>query len=335
MTRLLTPLIASTLFAFACTPVSPAEEVASDLELANGGLDTTDEAPEFDDPATFTAASLEADTAITDPMDTDAEVSALRGSAVATHLRVAMVWGQLPPDRAATTPHDWSGRISISRGALVVKRKIGFEAATDQLLPRANRDAVPFTSTTQPFADGLVLEVLTDATDLSTVTLTYQSRDGVTTATAPLTALIAGPQSIDVGTDGNRLIVTALRANDACDRGFVRGRWHSLRPGLGRVLGVATDGDGQRIGHLKGIWGQRTGGDQVFFGKYIDGAGRFRGLMVGSYAAGAFHGRWIIGTGDHGLIQGMYRDGAAAEAIGGAFVGRWAETSCAGDLPTP
>jgi hypothetical protein len=80
MTRLLTPLIASTLFAFACTPVSPAEEVASDLELANGGLDTTDEAPEFDDPATFTAASLEADTAITDPMDTDAEVSALRGS---------------------------------------------------------------------------------------------------------------------------------------------------------------------------------------------------------------------------------------------------------------
>ena len=57
--------------------------------------------------------------------------------------------------------------------------------------------------------------------------------------------------------------------------------------------------------------------------------------MVGSYAAGAFHGRWIIGTGDHGLIQGMYRDGAAAEAIGGAFVGRWAETSCAGDLPTP
>ena len=184
-------------------------------------------------------------------------------------------------------------------------------------------------------ATAAVVDVQLDDADLATVTLTYQSRDGATTATTTLAALIAGPQRVDVGTDGNRLMVTALRTDDACDRGFVRGRWHALRPGLGRFLGVATDADGQRIGHLRGIWGQRGGGAQVFFGKYIDGAGRFRGLMVGSYADGGFRGRWLVGTGDHGLIHGLYRDGAAAEAIGGAFVGRWAETSCAGDLPAP
>ncbi|MBK9036136.1 MAG: hypothetical protein IPL61_33655 [Myxococcales bacterium] len=334
MTRLITPLIASTLFAIACTPVSPAEEVASDLELDNGGLDTTDEAPEFGDAATFTAAAVEADTAITDTMDADATVTDLRTRADATHLRVAIVWGQMPPDRDATTGHDWSGRIQISRGALVVKRTIGFEAATDQLMPRTARDAVAFASMTKPFADGLVLEVLTDAADLSTVTLTYTSRDGATTAAVPLAALIAGPVSADVGADGDRIVATALRAGDACDHGFVRGRWHALRPGLGRFLGVATDADGQRIGHLRGIWGQRDSGAQVFFGKYIDGDGRFRGLMVGSYVDGTFRGRWIVGTGDHGLIHGMYRDGAATDAIGGAFVGRWAETSCAADLPS-
>ena len=236
--------------------------------------------------------------------------------------------------RASTTAHDWSGRLAISRGALVVRRLIGFEGATDRLLPRSAPDAIAFASQTQPFADGLVLEVLTDATDLSAVTLTYTSQDGATTAAVPLAALLTGPQTRDVGADGNRITATALRADDPCDRGFVRGRWQALRPGLGRFLGVATDADGAPIGRMRGIWGERADGGQAFFGKYIDGDGRFRGLMVGRYADGAFQGRWLIGTGDHGLIHGMYRDGAGA-AIGGAFVGRWAETSCAAELPQP
>ena len=330
--RLLAPLILST-FALGCAPVSLEDQIASDLELANGGLDTADEAPEFGDP-TFAEASLEAEHVVADAMDTDTAVVALRGGAAATRLRVALLWGQLPPDRAATTPHDWSGRVAISRGALVVRRAIGFEAATDRILPRTARDVVTFESTTQPFADGLVLEVLTDVTDLSAVTLSYTSRDGAVTAALPLAALLAGPQTRDVGTDGNRITASALRADDACDRGFVRGRWHALKPGLGRFLGVATDADGAPIGRMRGIWGQRASGEQAFFGKYIDGDGRFRGLMVGSYADGSFRGRWLIGTGDHGLIHGMYRDGAG-DAIGGAFIGRWAETSCAADLPQP
>ena len=331
--RLLTPLFLTTL-AIGCAPVSLEDQIASDLELANGGLDTADEAPDFGDSATFTAATLDPEHAVADAMDTDAAVTTLRADRAATHLRVALVWGQLPPDRAATTPHDWTGRVAISRGALVVRRVIGFEDATDRVLPRTAHDAVAFESQTRPFADGLVLEVLTDATDLSTVSLTYTSRDGAVAAAVPLAALVAGPQTRDVGTDGNRLTAMALRADDACDRGFVRGRWQALRPGLGRFLGVATDSDGAPIGRMRGIWGQRADGGQAFFGKYIDGEGRFRGLMIGTYADGGFHGRWLVGTGDRGLIHGMYRDGAG-EAIGGAFVGRWAETSCAADLPQP
>jgi hypothetical protein len=336
LTRRIAPLIAATLFATACAPVaSDTEVVEGDLELENGGLDTTDEPAEFGEPAIFAAASVEGDTTFADPLTSDATVAAMRSAVGVTHLRVAIMWGQLPPDRTVATPRDWTGRIAISRGALVVRRTIGFEGATDRVTARMNRDAVAFTSMTQPFADGLVLEVLTDATDLSTVNLTYTSRDTATMITTPLSALIAGPQSTDVDALGNRMVATALRGNDPCDRGFIRGRWHALRPGLGRFLGVASDSDGNPIGHLRGIWGTRRNGEKSFYGKYIDADGRFRGLLVGHYTEGEFHGRWVISTGDHGRIQGMFREGAPGTAVGGAFVGRWAETSCAADLPAP
>ena len=77
----------------------------------------------------------------------------------------------------------------------------------------------------------------------------------------------------------------------------------------------------------------RQNGERVFFTKYIDRDGRFRGLFVGHHADGEFAGRWVIGTGDHGRAGGHYREGLPGPATGGAFVGRWAETSCAADLP--
>ncbi|MEZ4403602.1 MAG: hypothetical protein R3B06_26495 [Kofleriaceae bacterium] len=328
-------LCLSLLVVAACGTVTAEEQIAGDLELETGGLDTTDEAPAFGDDAEFTAAAIEPGAPVTDALDADPEVVRLRGAAGATRLRVAVVWGQLPPDRAAAAAHDWSGRITVSDGALVVRRTIGFEDATDAVAARTARDEVAFTSVTRPFADGLVLEVLTTATDLRSVTLGYQSRDGVVAARLPLATLLAGTQVADVGTDGNRVMVTALRAGDPCDHGLMRGRWHALRADLGRFLGVVADDDGAPIGHLRGIWGQRGAGDRVFFGKYVDTAGRFRGLLVGTYADGGFRGRWLIGTGDRGRVEGLFRAGAPGEAIGGAFVGRWAETSCAADLPAP
>lgn len=333
-TRLLATLFTSTLV-LACTEApDDVDTIASDLELENGGLDTADEAPEFGD-AVFTRAALEGDATFGDPIDSDTEVARLRGLASASRLRVAMVWGQLPPDRDAPTARDWSGRIAISRGGLVVRRTIGFEDATDRVLARTERSSIDVQSVTRPFADGLVLEVLTDATDLSTVTLTYTSRDGAVTASAPLSALLEGPVSTDVGTDGNRIVVTAMRRADACDHGFMRGRWHALRRGLGRFVGVVNDSDGEPIGHLRGIWGARRNGERVLFAKYISRDGEFRGIFAGHYGDGEFQGRWLISTGDHGRAQGHYRESLPGPEVGGMFVGRWAETSCAADLPSP
>jgi hypothetical protein len=329
----LSTLFACTLLAAACTdPPDDAEEIGSSLELENGGLDTADEAPEFDAVESFAAAAIETDAAYTDPMDTDSEVASLRVLPGVARLRVAAAWGQLPPDRTTPTPRDWSGRIEVSRGALVVRHRIGFEAATDRLRPRTSRTSVEFDSVTQPFADGLVLEVLADA-DLGAVTLSYTGDDG-TQFSVRLADLLAGPQSTAPDALGNRMAVVALRRDrDDCDHGFMRGRWHAVREGMGRFLGVVSDADGAPIGHLRGIYGTRRDGAQVFFAKYIDRDGHFRGIFAGHYREGVFAGRWLTRDGEHGRAGGHYREGIPGPETGGAFLGRWAETSCAADLP--
>jgi hypothetical protein len=330
----LSALFACTLLAAACTDPATDEgdEIVSALELENGGLDTEDEAPEFGEVESFAAAAIERDAAYVDTMDTDTEVTALRTRAGAHRLRVAAAWGQLPPDRTADTPRDWSGRIEVSRGAIVVRHRIGFEEATDRIEPRTSRTSVAFDSVTRPFADGLVLEVLAEG-DLGTVMLSYIGDDGVRFDTT-LAAVLAQPQSTDRDELGNRMVVVALRRDrDDCDHGFMRGRWHQVRDNMGRFLGVVSDADGDPIGHLRGIYGTRRNGEQVFFGKYIARDGTFRGIFAGHWRNGQFAGRWLTRAGEHGRAGGHYRESIPGPETGGAFVGRWAETSCAADLP--
>ena len=316
-----------------CTDDAPTDDdLAGALELTNGGLDTADEAPMFGAEEEFTTAALEADAAAADPMSDDTEIVQLRARpGVAAH-RVMITWGQLPPDRTAAA-HVWDGRLELNRGALLVRREIGFEDATDRVLPREVRATVAFASTTRPFADGLVLEVLDpDPTNATPLALTYTARAGGAPLTFTVTDLATGPVSRDVGDAGDRMIATGLHADDACDHGFMRGRWLALRPELGRFVGVVADEDGDPIGHLRGIWGVRQSGERALFTKYIDDAGHFRGIFAGTWADGAFRGRWLVATGDHGVAQGRYRENAPGADVGGGFVGRWAETSCAAGL---
>jgi hypothetical protein len=107
----------------------------------------------------------------------------------------------------------------------------------------------------------------------------------------------------------------------------MRGRWVALREHLGVYRGLVTNEAGEVTGHVRGIWGQRQSGEKVMFGKYISADGTFRGILAGTYDAGEFRARWIVRGGDHGVLGGHYMD--SPEVRGGAFMGRWAETSCA------
>lgn len=315
---------------FACVDnaetTDDAAEVTTALERDNGGLDTTDEAPMFGDQGAYEAMAIEREATFADPMASDASVMSLEAAPHAARHRVLIAWGHMPADPAATTGRDWSGSLALSRGALVVGRTIGFEQTTDRILPRTSADAVAFESVTRPFADGLVLRVLVPDPAQGAPHLTYTSADSATTYDLDLAQLINGPVSIDAG-DGNRVVAVALPDNDACDHGFMRGRWIALQPGKGVYRGVIANESGEPTGHIRGIWGQRQNGDHVMFGKFIATDGSFRGLLVGTYENGQFRARWLTRAGDHGLAGGVYFD--APNVKGGTFAGRWGETSCA------
>ncbi len=314
----------------ACTSSSSQDtkDVSSALEQANGGYDTTDEAPMFADDQAFATAAIEADATASDSLASDPTLQGMDTSAAVSAHNVIVVWGKIPADHNGTV-RDWSGTLALSRGGLLVRRTIAFEDKTDKLLPRPDIHTVAFQSVTKPYVDGLALTVL-DPTPAATdaLTLTYTATTGGATYAFDLAQLESGPIVIDAG-DGFKMVAIAQHRVAGCEGGFMRGRWHQLLPHLGVYLGVVTDRDGTPVGHVRGIYGQRKNGDDVMFGKFIDVEGHFKGLLAGTYASGDFKAHWLDRAGDHGRIRGKYFEGATA--TGGQFVARWAETSCAQD----
>lgn len=302
---------------------TPIEEVTSDLELENGGFDTVDESALFGMDATFAGAAIEGTSDISDEMSAD--VTAMDIAGAEAH-DMALVWGRLPPDITATDAVDWTGTLELSRGGMMIRRRLGFEEATDRVLPRTRRDLIEIQSRTRPFADGLVLRIFDDRPgDAEPIRLTYRSADGTRVNTIELRELRDGPVVRDDG-DGNRMIAAGRRRNDGCAHGVMRGRWHAMTPNAGVYLGVVANAAGEPIGHVRGIYGERRNGDSVLFGKFIARDGRFTGVINGNYHDGQFEARWLDRQGDHGVLKGRFFEGASLRA--GAYVARWAETSC-------
>ncbi|MBL9018187.1 MAG: hypothetical protein JNL83_28630 [Myxococcales bacterium] len=310
-------------------PAEPTtDDVVSAIEQENGGLDTTDEAPEFGVADLYAAAAIEGTAVEADPMASDPSIVELArpGAPNVVARDLVILWGRWPADPDATVGRDWSGSLQLSRGGMVVRRKIAFEQATDRVLPRTSRDLIEFTSQTRPHADGLVLTVFDgDAMNANPLTLTYTPTGG-TAHSLDLSRLANGPIVVDVG-DGNRILIAGHRRVDTCDHGFMRGRWRALAPNASAYLGVVTNSDGEPVGHIRGIAGQRQNGDKVMFGKFIDRDGHFKGILRGTYDNGHYQARWIDRSGDHGIAGGLYVPGPTMRA--GGFLGRWAETSCA------
>jgi hypothetical protein len=319
--------------AIACTTqANDSEQVTAALEQPNGGFDTADEAAMFGDADVFASAQIESDTAIDDSTAADPAIADMVRSTTARAHRLIVLWGRLPADRGADTARDWTGQLRISRGGLVVRRTIAFEDRTDHLLPRPSINTVAFASVTRPFVDGLALTVVDptpDATDA--LTLTYAPADGSPATVLDLAKLADGPIVVDMG-DGNKLVAVGRRHRadntDPCDAGVMRGRWHALTPHLGVFIGVVADEDGTPIGHVRGIYGERKNGEKALFGKFINREGGFRGIMAGQFDGnGKFDARWLDRAGDHGVVNGVYFEGASLRA--GAWAARWHETSCA------
>jgi hypothetical protein len=355
----MTFLAAALLLAWGCGETTTTEEggaIADALEQENGGLTMEDEAPAFGEPEAF--RDLAEYDRVEDELADDPAVDEMRERPDAAQINLIVEWGQIPGNPENETPRNWSGVFHVNRGAMVVRRVIKFEEKTDRLLPRPDRQHVPFTSVTLPHYDGMILTIIDPEPESDEpLVFTYVSplpRDAdpnatdepVTDATTddrperpqtivrvPVRDLVEGRVELLIDDAGNRMVAAAMaRPLDICERGFLGGRWQQVEEGRGRFIGRVMDDDGEPVGHVRGIYGRRENGVQVFFGKFINLEGDFKGIFKGEYGEGHFRGGWLHRSGEHGVLGGAYREGIPGPEAGGHFVGRWAETSCNLDL---
>lgn len=315
----------------ACGPAadSGVDTDVNDLELEYGGFDESDEAPMFGD-ASFALI----DEATEDPAVPEAatpEDPAQTRPADYVDLSVTLLWGKLRPDPAQTDITDWSGGLAVQGAAIARVRPIRFEGR-DALSPRSDRGHVGWRSHTKPHHDGIsvLLRVPREAPVNGPRTLAIRTAEYSTEI--PIAELAHLDRVVDVG-DNQVAIHAFLVRPDDCGSGRLRGHWAEPGArGVGRFLGRWISNDGSLRGHVRGIYGERSTGEKVFFGKVIDRQGRFIGRLAGRYDAGEFGGRWMVRGGEHGAVGGRYQAGQNGQ--GGAFMGRWAER-CEGPSTMP
>jgi hypothetical protein len=303
-------------------------EIASALELENGGIDEADELPEFGLDDLVTEAGLPEEASTDDEMEEDPAVAEMLNKPDAVLFHTAAVWGQFPGNPELLTPKDWTGRLAVSRGAIILRGTIGFEPVTDGVLPRVHPRTVRFTSATGPHRDGLRMTIIDpDPTNAEPLIISYGTDEGEV-LTIPLAAAVAEPQGVVVNEREDRFVFTAVpQPVDICQFGFMQGRWKQVAPGLGVVLGSIHGPMGGLWGYMKGIYGVRENGDKVLFAKAINLEGEARGILAGGYNEGIFAGRWLSKAGEFGVFGGLYSEGEEVDGKGG-FLGRWAERSC-------
>ena len=314
-------LLAVAFGVFATTLVAQDDAAILDRWLASsfGGVTQGDEVPAFGDPELQTLA-FQGDSKFDDGMRLHGE---LRGD---RHVRIAIVWGYLRPHPDATEGVDWSGSLTATNAAVRVLRLLRFEEQDVILRPRTDVHVIEFESQTGPHADGLLLEVFIAPAlnpDGAPVTLTFDMpmhRDTVTIEPGMRLSRIA---SVD---QSGHVVAYQIIQTDAggCAEGFVRGIWRASTTTDGREVGVIkgkfTADDGRLQGHLRGVFGQRQNGHQVWFAKVVDDEGEFLGVVAGRYGDGRLAGL-VVGPG--GKIRGVWRGRYGDSTRDGGFIGRY------------
>lgn len=311
----------------ACVSSDEQDEVAEiqqALELDNGGLDTSAEDPAFGDSAV--AATPELVSMFADPTDLTTETMLASGAA---KYHVVLTWGHLPKAHDESDsdvdpqPVDWTGDIRVDAGAIGLLRTLKFDAH-DGVLPRQNAQQIDFVSHTRPAVDGLLVQI---AIPPNGARVLHVETAALTTDIDLEKIAQDGGALVPLGDGRNGLAAMGYADVPGCARGFLFGRWVKLQGEVGKLRGRVVAGNGDPLGHVKGIWGHAPKKDKnLFFGKYIDHEGDFRGLFGGSYGAGAFHGRWgTVAPANEGTLEGRYSDGFDLGDGRGFYVGRWSE----------
>jgi hypothetical protein len=312
-------------------------EQIPDLNDELGGFNLADESPGFGDETLIEEFGDDED--FEDPMERHPLVTERerdREGHPRGRIYLMVTWGNLHRDSTITHATDWSGRLRIDPGVVVLGKVVRFEPH-DRILPRTEPGLLEWESHTQPGVDGVVVRIIPCApADSPDVNADADSSDTVIRfETEPFSVSFSlrdlpGLNRIVTLEDGNAVAFNAVLVPPiTCANGFLRGAWRNNpnRPG-GDFFGKYVDHAGLHRGFVKGHYGVNDEGKKVFFGKWISRSGMFMGILRGTYddvdddRSGWFAGHWM---GRDRRVQGMVRGEWRRhdECRGGFFRGRW------------
>jgi hypothetical protein len=327
---------------------SDSQNDQSEIADEFGGYTPTDEQPAFGDQVL--AAEMEGDEEYNDQVLSSPTVdSIINDSEEEGAYALRIVWGSLEFDSTVTEVTDWSGSLTISRGAEIVRRLIRFERGQDYILPREDRKVIEWVSVTTVHYDGIFVNLYVPPVDPNDTNVTADEPVTVTFATGPFTVSFNIEELMTLDTvfvleDGvNAVAFRGFKVFPGiCPKGFLGGRWGKDSTGQGIFFGRWISRNGALIGHLRGHWGTDRDGnpDNVFYGKWIDINGKFEGFLKGHYYArpcpnvvrdrfGQFKGFFYDANRNvKGALNGHYmRSRTDEENSLGFFLGRW-KTFC-------
>lgn len=313
MMRLLVfPLLVLTLLIWAsgCSEQTTEPDTTGELNLDSefGGYTASAESPGFGEQDLM--AETEADEEYDDPMLASPDVAEYLANPDAGYYHLRAVWGRLSYDSTVTEVTDWTGSLTISRGAEIIRRVIRFEDGQDFILERTDRKLIEWQSLTTVHNDGIAVDLLVpplrpifDTTLVSEVdslgdTTWVTVVDTIIPDPVPVTlAFETGPYSRTFLMDELSALDTIVRLDDSnavafhalkldhlpCPRGFLAGRWGFNEDGEGVFRGTWMNKRGGIDGHLHGHFGENEHGRKVFFGKWISASGEFEGFLKGTY----------------------------------------------------
>jgi hypothetical protein len=330
---LVVPVLVGFLLA-GCSSTTEPQDTNANLEDF-GSYTTANEDPAFGDPDI--EALMDAETPISDPVALSPMVDSIENQERTAAYCLRMVWGNLERDSGVTELTDWSGTLTISRGAIIATRTIRFEPGQDYLLPRHNDSGVyipeelSWVSKTVGGIDGIATRILIppSVTD-DIVTVTYESPQLTITFDVP--ALEDLDTLISFGA-GNAISFEATRCEpptNVARHGHLIGRWGRNLHGEGVFSGAWMTSTGRVIGSVRGNWGVDSTGMHTFVGKYIDLDGNFRGFVkglwriraMGDHACGQFRGRIFNADCEPiGVLKGHFKKSDTHR--GGYFAGQW------------
>ena len=337
-------------------PVDPtgdqtAEDQTINLDDPYGGFLVVDEIPAFGDESLAQAEAGEE--LVADGYEglngADRTAAEEIETAARQWFSFTVVWGHLGRTAEVTgdpqeeEPVTWDGSLVLEDGSIRVLTLISFERGEDQLItPRPGPGELAWTSVTHGHVDGLrvLLMVPTDENTgqpvASELVFTAAPVGEIRFTIEELDEL---DQIVDVPNSEEQVSFTARRADPAASvHGFCGGHW-GWKEGdaVGIFRGRWISMNGETMGHMSGHYGLNSNEEPVFYGKYIDREGSFKGFLRGTYEiireeggaetpefaeVGAFDGHWLDSHGNAlGSLRGHWS--RRGETDMGRFYGEW------------